>query len=379
MKSLLTITAVAGLLFPTGTILAQQTSNAAVAQTMQPAHCLNVVYFLGSDREPVPGYEERLSALLLHLQDFVKQEMTRNGYPNRTFGLDMKSPDRVNLIVYKAKGVAADYPYTGNWPRVIAELDEHFAANPGMKKSNHTLIIMPTLYNKEYGDSNPGGVPFYGVGKSCFALDYTDFDIKHLGQNTPKGHLLTKWFGGLAHELGHGLNLPHNHQTTSDMKKHGTPLMGQGNYTFGTSPTYLTPASCAILNVCEVFATDPGIEYYKTPAPELRSLDINFDKDAIHINGSYKGEGKASAVNIYVQDPPYQVNADYDSVSFTKKLGKKEGAFSFEIPVKELHGLKSDTFLITVRLLDHTGNWQDWSQEFKWSAPHAFSQKYSEK
>ena len=41
------------------------------------------------------------------------------------------------------------------------------------------------------------------MGRNCFALDYPAFDIKHLGQKTREGRLLTKWYGGMAHELGH--------------------------------------------------------------------------------------------------------------------------------------------------------------------------------
>lgn len=105
---------------------------------------------------------------------------------------------------------------------------------------------------------NPGGVPFYGMGRYCFALDYPAFDIKHLGQPTKEGRLLTKWYGGLAHELGHGLNLPHNHQTTSDGKKYGTALMGAGNYTFGTSPTFLTPAAAPCWTPARCFPSHPA-------------------------------------------------------------------------------------------------------------------------
>ncbi len=31
--------------------------------------------------------------------------------------------------------------------------------------------------------------------------------------------------------------------------------MGSGNYTFGMKPTYLTKASCAVMDVCELRAT----------------------------------------------------------------------------------------------------------------------------
>ncbi len=69
----------------------------------------------------------------------------------------------------------------------------------------------------------PAEFPFTAWGRNCFALDYPAFDIKHLGQKTREGRLLTKWYGGMAHELGHGLNLPHNHQTASDGKNTAQP------------------------------------------------------------------------------------------------------------------------------------------------------------
>ncbi len=331
-----------------------------------PVHAVNVVYFLGSDTQPIAGFERRLSDLLLHLQQFYGREMERNGYGFRTFGLTMKDPRTVDIIVYKAKEPAANYPYQGGWPKAVRELDAYFDAHPGLKKSSHTLVITPTLHDATYNDKNPGGVPFYGVGKSCFALDYPDFDIKHLGRKTPEGRLLTKWYGGLAHELGHGINLPHNHQTTTDGARLGTPLMGSGNYTFGMSPTYLTPATCAILDACEVFATDKTIPYYTGKAPEFGKLSITFKGDTIHIDGTYRGERKVTAVNVYVQDPPYAVNQDYDAVSFTQKLGKKQGRFSLSIPKGELNGLNKDIFGVTLRLISDTGLFATKHVEFNW-------------
>jgi len=161
------------------------------------AQQLNVVYFLGSDTEPVPDYERRLSELLLYLQQFYGREMQRHGYGARSFGLDIKSPGRVNIIEYKAKNPAAHYPYEngGGW-KAAQELEEFFKANPDRKKSQHTLVIMPTWNDEKNGPDNPGGVPFYGMGRNCFALDYPAFDIKHLGQKTREGQLLTKWCGG---------------------------------------------------------------------------------------------------------------------------------------------------------------------------------------
>ena len=334
------------------------------------AQQLNVVYFLGSDTEPVPDYERRLSELLLYLQQFYGREMQRHGYGALSFGLDIKSPGRVNIIEYKAKNPAAHYPYEngGGW-KAAQELEEFFKANPDRKKSQHTLVIMPTWNDEKNGPDNPGGVPFYGMGRNCFALDYPAFDIKHLGQKTREGQLLTKWYGGLAHELGHGLNLPHNHQTASDGKKYGTALMGAGNYTFGTSPTFLTPASCALLDACEVFSVTPAQKFYEgRPEVEIKDTAISFKGDQILISGSYKSPQTVKALNVYVQDPPYAVNQDYDAVSFSQRLGKKSGKFSMKIDKKELDGLTNNEFRISLMFILANGLHMQKHFTFHWDA-----------
>ena len=328
-------------------------------------HQLNIVYFLGSDTAPVPDYERRISELMLYLQQFYGKEMQRHGYGARAFGMDIKSPGRVNIIEYKAENPASHYPYEngGGW-KAAQEIEKFFKANPDKKKSQHTLIIMPTWNDDKNGPDNPGGVPFYGMGRYCFALDYPACDIKHRGQPTKEGRLLTKWYGGLAHELGHGLNLPHNHQTTSDGKKYGTALMGAGNYTFGTSPTFLTPASCALLDACEVFSVTPGQQYYQgKPEVEAKNISISFKGDQILISGNYKSPQTVKALNVYVQDPPYAVNQDYDAVSFSERLGKKSGKFSMKIDRKELDGLKDNEFRISLMFV--LANGQQIQKHFK--------------
>ena len=334
------------------------------------ARQLNIVYFLGSDTEPVPDYERRLSELLLYLQQFYGKEMQRHGYGARSFGLDIKSPGRVNIIEYKAKNPAAHYPYEngGGW-KAAQELDEFFKAHPDRKKSQHTLIIMPTWNDEKNGPDNPGGVPFYGMGRNCFALDYPAFDIKHLGQKTREGRLLTKWYGGMAHELGHGLNLPHNHQTASDGKKYGTALMGSGNYTFGTSPTFLTPASCALLDACEVFSVTPAQQFYEgRPEVEVKDVAISFKGDQILVSGNYTSPQTVKALNVYIQDPPYAVNQDYDAVSFSRRLGKKSGKFSKKIDKKELEGLNNKEFRISLMFILANGLHMQKHFTFHWDA-----------
>lgn len=284
------------------------------------AHQVNVIYFLPSDAEPVADYERRISELLLYLQQFYGKEMQRNGYGNHSFGLNRKENGNVDIILIRAKEPRTSYPYE-NAGKCLKEVEEYFKAHPEKKTSQHTFILLPTFYNDEYNDLNPGGVPFYGIGRYCFALDYKNFDIRHIGQDTHEGHLLTKWFGGFAHELGHGLNLPHNNGPASMNKAHGTPLMGAGNYTFGMTPTYMTPASCAILSNSEVFVgkgnTTPF--YVRDTPPEVYASSLELKDGALELALTLSPD--CVLVNAYVQDPPYQINQDYDSVAFVGEMG----------------------------------------------------------
>ena len=337
--------------------------SATTLQAKSP-YSLNVIYFLPKGDAPVEGFENRLNDLLLYTQEFYRKEMKRNGFGNKTFGLSKTPQGKVKIVVVRGKEDIPFYSYDngGGW-KAEKEIEAYFKEHPGEKGSGHALVIMPSTSGD---DMNPGGVPFYGIGKYCFALDYKYFDIKYLGQDTPEGHLLTKWFGGMAHELGHGLNLPHNMQQVTEEKMYGTALMGAGNHTFGLKPTYLTKASCAILNNCEVFAEhekkyyDPKVEF------DLNDLDISFTKDQIVVKGDFKSLVPVNGVNVYIDHAPYgQVNNDYDAESWTVKSNK--GNFMIAIPRSELHDQKIDGFQVRVKFLFENGNSQNTTADFVWS------------
>lgn len=342
---------------------------ADAVQLEESEHQLNVIYFLGSDAEPVPGYERRLSELLLYLQQYYGKEMQRNGYGLRSFGLDLKENGEVKIHVLRAPLPAAEYGYDKGPGRSLEVLAQFFEAHPELRRSNHSFIIMPTFYNAEYNDANPGGVPFYGFGKDCFALDYKEFDIRHLGKDTPEGRLLTKWYGGFAHELGHGLNLPHNDAAASLNAALGEPLMRAGNYTFGRKPTYLTPASCAVLDRSETFAVkgDKTAFYAEElPVPEVKDAALKFEDGCYKMN--FRCRGAVAHINAYVQDPPYQVNRDYDAVSFCAEQGEPDAEgyrpVSVSIPAAELTALKEDTRRLELLFVATDGSRARWNTEF---------------
>ena len=78
-------------------------------QIVSTEHPLNVVYFLGNDNEPSADFERRISELMLYVQQYYAKEMTRLGFPGRTFGLQRLENGNVKLHVVRGKYPATDY------------------------------------------------------------------------------------------------------------------------------------------------------------------------------------------------------------------------------------------------------------------------------
>ena len=323
------------------------------------AYNLNLIYFIPNDITPPAEYERRLSELMLWVRDFYAKNMERNGYGYRGFGLRTLDAERVEILTIKGKLSSSSYQYDGGNGTVQKELKEYFAANPTASGGIHNLIIIPSYT----GDPmSPGGPPFYGVGRTCFALDYEYMDIKYLGERSDKGTLLTKWFGGLAHELGHGLNLPHNRQLVGQSL--GTTLMGAGNYTLGLEPTFLSAASCALLNNCQIFSPEKKEFYQPNSSVEMESFHIEHTTTTINVKGKFQNQTKPiNAINVYVDDYPYTgVNENYDAESWTiSDLANNE--FSIEIPLSAI-GRDNDLFRVRTWLLFDDGTYVEESHDF---------------
>ena len=323
------------------------------------AYNLNVIYFIPNDITAPAEYERRLSELILWMRDFYAKNMERNGYGYRAFGLRQKSANRINLITINGKLGHQSYGYDGGNGAVSSEVNQYFAANPTASEGNHSLIIIPSYTGNPM---SPGGPPFYGTGRSCYALDYEGMDIKYLGESSEKGRLLTKWFGGMAHELGHGINLPHNSQLVGE--KLGTTLMGAGNYTLGIEPTFLSKASCALLNNCQVFSPIKKEFYQPNSTLDIENFHIEHKATTINVSGEFKNPSKPiNAINIYVDDYPYTgVNENYDAESWSIS-NLKDNKFSIAIPLNAIKK-DNDSFRVRTWFLFDDGTYSEESHDF---------------
>ncbi|MDV3576330.1 hypothetical protein CMU59_18710 [Elizabethkingia anophelis] len=304
---------------------------------------LNVVYFIPSDNDSVPGFRERISKILLEEQKLIAQSMIREGYGNKSFGLNLINDSLVNIYVVKGNKDKQFYSYSNRGiaqPEMIKEINNYYTQNSGKKLSDHNLIILPSAT----GDPvKPGGVPFNGYGLNCFALDFPYLDYNNLGKAGQIGSLATTWVGGLFHELGHGLgdNLFHNWGTKSLRLSYGTALMGASNSVLGKSPVFVTPVSAAILNNSQTFSTTTRTDWYKGINLNLSSLTSTFEDNKIILKGKFTADATVTNVLAYHDKKPYGVNYDYDSVTFLTKPNSNN-EFTIECALNEFQGSNSD-------------------------------------
>jgi hypothetical protein len=328
-----------------------------VPNIVTQAHNVNIVYFVPNDLDTLTGYRKRLSDLLLWGQDWYKQEMSRNGYPDKTFGLASDS-GRVKIITIRGALPKASYPYTAGSDAVASEVNAYFAAHPADKTSEHTLIILPRYFISS--DGAPGGGPFYGSGRWCYALDYEEMDIQNLGKTDAVGNRFSIWFGGLMHELGHGLNLPHNRQKVSEDPILGMALMWRGNGTIGKSPTFLTAADAAVLNTNQVFNNNNNTFY----GPVTSNIDRMFAGyssalASIVLSGKFTSTGNVTSI-LYYNDPNVNNEGtgnshDYNAITWeSKKIGTD--SFRIVMPIADLQE-KTDgiPYALRVKLVHDNG------------------------
>ncbi len=131
-----------------------------------------------------------------------------------------------------------------------------------------------------------------------------------------------------AYKAGEWTQPPHNDLPASLNKRLGTALMNNGNYTFGTSPTALTPATCSTLDRAETFASKRNKTKFYTHAgspPRVSCSSLTCSGETLEL--SFRMTGEFDHVNECIQEPPYRVNEDYD-IAFIARISPEKADVS---------------------------------------------------
>ena len=294
---------------------------------------LNVVYWTPSDREPQPKYQERLSALLLDIQSFYRREMKRNGFGERTVQFQMADEKLIKIHVVKSSKPYKEFKTESG--RAIRTECIPFLKQAGIDADKETIVIFCNMsnYDEKAATINQNSPYYAGGGKrggTAWQVDSAILNLDLLDKKEPVvrdgqygkisvGRYNTIFIGGVCHELGHAISLPHNAARPDQAALWGTSLMGSGNRTYGEERRGEGKGSFLVLADALRLATHPmfcgsikGID--QKPQVKLDDIKCTPGNNSLTVTAKVVADPPAYAVIAYT-DP--EGHGDYDSTTAT--------------------------------------------------------------
>lgn len=206
-----------------------------------------IVYWSPGDREPAPQYRARLSQIMFDIQGWYAREMERNGMGPRTFKLPVEADGKLQIVL--ARGDKTRDKYSGDTGTEIRQDSLRALNEIGIDGNKETFLIFCNLTDWDAKKRTAtGSSPYYAGGSTrqgtawqsdspiLNLADLTDIseENKVTGQygKTTLARYNSIFIGGIAHELGHAISMPHNTERP-DQAAWGKALMGSGNRTYG--------------------------------------------------------------------------------------------------------------------------------------------------
>jgi len=146
------------------------------------------------------------------------------------------------------------------------------------------------------------------------------------------GQFNTHYIGGVAHELGHALSLPHVCERKADRGR-GKALMGGGNHTYGQEKrgqgpgSFLNANSAMLLSTVRAFAGDLP-DARRRPTCTIHDLKATFAKGVLTLTGRVTATPAAFGISAY--DDLERISGNYDGVGWTCDVDK-DGRFRLDV------------------------------------------------
>ena len=264
-----------------------------------------------------------------------------------------KDKDGYIFHVVEGKRKLAEYSYESG-----SEIKEEIYAALGKTinfEQEHVLAIHG-LCRRDDDDRYIFNAPYYGGGTQrggfCHAADCELLDPKLLSVTTRKIHYTehyyprvvqtlatfnTWYLGGIAHELGHGIGLPHDSGSPAERAEiTGFTLMGSGNHHYredrsgGLRPAYLSLASGLRL-LSNPLVTGSNRGRFEDNLTRLEKLKFSQVGKKLTVEGTIGSRIPAYAVVMYLWRPPtWPGNPQQDHGSISHPVSLSENGFSIE-------------------------------------------------
>ena len=297
---------------------------------------VHVVYLHCQDQKPFPQHRERLNRVLTEVQQWLTAQMEAAGFGTITMALERDEQGLVKLH-------EASLPLDVGTRNVQNKRQTHEACvtaaravlgKSGINYDRSFVLILTTI------PDDFGAAPFYGNiiqdRGYCFAVDTPWLDTEYKKNDGPAvwkgkrvGPANSALVGGIAHELGHGLGLPHSDEPAAE-KSFGESLMGSGNYTWRNEKrgegkgSYLLDTDAMLLIARPPFAGRVR-DFDKQPRSAFKDLRFELTGDGqVKVTGRVETDIPAHAVKLY--DDPAGGN-DYDAVAHAVLADERTGAF----------------------------------------------------
>lgn len=292
---------------------------------------LHIVAWRSQNRGFAPEHRARLQRIMEDIRDFYADEMERHGFGRRTIRLAYDSGKK--LIVHEVTGAGRHEDYGKPDGQKIREECLPVLRAAGIDADRETILIFTNLveWNADTLTFTHKS-PYYAGGGhrsgTAWQLDSAELDTVNLDRTSPMiqdgeyGHISlgrhnSIFIGGITHELGHALGLPHCRAQTGEDPEGRTALMGSGNRTYaedrrGEGPgTFLTFAHALRLASHPQFSGSvKGMNFPARASLADRKIEVAEDGRSFQFQARVENPIPVYAAIAYL-DP--EGGGDYDS------------------------------------------------------------------